>query len=69
MDRFGEGMKDPQTAKSVATCSQCDGEIHEGEEVILVLDDDALLHVEGDCLKGYLKTTGDIDILPVEDVL
>lgn len=69
MDKFSEGMKDPQAAKSVVTCSQCDGEIYEGEDVILVLDDDAILHEEGDCLKGYLKATGDIDILPVEDVL
>jgi len=52
-DRFAQGLPDPQDAPVVCECDGCGGEIYE-HSLVWVLDDDAILHPDADCLKDYI---------------
>ena len=52
-DRFSQGLPDPQEAPVVCECDGCGGEIYE-HSLVWVLDDDAILHPDTDCLKDYI---------------
>jgi len=64
MDRFSQGLPDPQDTKVVAYCDGCDGEIYEGEDVWL-LRDGCIVHQEYSCLEKCM----DIAIMTVEEAL
>lgn len=49
LDRFAQGLRDPQAAKVWGYCAACCGEIYEGATVI-VLEDGTIVHDELDCL-------------------
>ena len=51
LDRFSQGLPDPQDADVLAYCDCCGKEIYEGEEVYIVYD--AVIHAEDECLFGY----------------
>ena len=53
LDRFSQGMPDPQEAKVMAYCKGCVKEIYEGEDVYVV--DGNVLHAETDCLVMYIN--------------
>ena len=63
LDRFSQGLPDPQGADILAYCEGCGGEIYEGEDVYIV--NGAILHSERDCLYQYI----DPDFMTVEEVL
>ncbi len=52
LDRFAQGLPDPQDAEVMAYCEGCGGEIYEGEDVYVV--DGVILHAEWDCLYQYI---------------
>jgi len=52
LDRFSQGLPDPQDAEVMAYCKGCGGEIYEGEDVYVV--DGLILHAEWDCLYQYI---------------
>ena len=52
LDRFSQGLPDPQDADVLAYCDSCGKEIYEGEEVYIVHD--AVIHAEDECLFEYL---------------
>lgn len=51
MDRFEQGLPDPQEMKVVGHCDECGGEIYEGQTVIS-FGADRLCN--SDCLINYL---------------
>jgi hypothetical protein len=55
LDRFSQGLADPQEARVVGECAGCGGEIYEGEEVWEV--DGDLIHY-GSCETSYLSEKG-----------
>lgn len=59
LDRFSQGLCDPQEAPVVATCEACGGEIYEGELVYSISGD--IIHP--DCLAEH---TGAV-LMSVED--
>ena len=63
LDRFAQGLPDPQEAEVKAYCEGCGGEIYEGEDVYVV--DGVILHAEWDCLYRYI----DPELKTVEEVL
>ena len=63
LDRFAQGLPDPQEAEVKAYCEACGGEIYEGEDVYVV--DGVILHAEWDCLHQYI----DPDFMTVEEAL
>ncbi len=63
LDRFAQGLPDPQDAKVMAYCESCHGEIYEGEDVYVVYG--AILHADWDCLYHYV----DPDFMTVEEAL
>jgi len=52
LDRFSQGLPDPQDADVLAYCEGCGGEIYQGEEVYVVEGD--ILHAEWECLVRYI---------------
>jgi len=63
LDRFSQGLPDPQDADVLVYCEGCGGEIYEGEDVYVV--DGAILHAELDCLYQYI----DPELKTVEEAL
>jgi len=63
LDRFAQGLPDPQEAEVMAYCEGCGGEIYEGEEVYVV--DGEILHAEWECLVQYI----DPELMTVEEAL
>ena len=63
LDRFSQGLPDPQEAEVKAYCEGCGGEIYEGEDVYVV--DGVILHAEWDCLYQYI----DPGFMTVEEAL
>jgi len=63
LDRFSQGLPDPQDAEVMANCEGCGGEIYEGEDVYVV--DGVILHAEWDCLYQYI----DPEFMTVEEAL
>lgn len=59
LDRFSQGLRDPQEAPAVAYCAACSGEIYEGELVYSISGD--IIHP--DCLAEH---TGAV-LMSVED--
>ncbi|SDH85578.1 hypothetical protein SAMN04489735_10854 [Aneurinibacillus thermoaerophilus] len=52
MDRFSQGLADPQETHVVGECLSCGGEVYEGEEVWEV--EGEYLHDGYDCIRGYI---------------
>lgn len=52
LDRFAQGLPDPQEAEVMTCCEGCGGEIYQGEDVYVV--DGVILHAEWDCLYQYI---------------
>jgi len=63
LDRFSQGLPDPQDADVLAYCEGCGREIYEGEDVYRVGSD--ILHADRECLVQYIEP----DIMPVEEAL
>jgi len=63
LNRFSQGLADPQEAKIMAHCAGCDGEIYEGEDVYRV--NEAILHNDWECLVRYI----DPEVMTVEEAL
>ena len=63
LDRFAQGLPDPQEAEVVCHCFGCGGEIYKGEDVYVVGKD--ILHADWDCLYRYI----DPDFMTVEEAL
>jgi len=63
LDRFSQGMPDPQEAKVMAYCKGCVKEIYEGEDVYVV--DGEILHAEWECLVQYI----DPEVKTIEEAL
>jgi hypothetical protein len=63
LDRFAQGLPDPQEAEVKAYCEGCGGEIYEGEDVYVV--EGEILHAERECLVQYI----DPEIKTIEEAL
>ena len=63
LDRFSQGLPDPQEAEVKAYCEGCGGEIYPDEDVYVV--DGEILHNEWECLVRYI----DPDVIPIEEAL
>ena len=63
LDRFAQGLPDPQEAEVKASCEACGGEIYEGEDVYYV--NGVILHADWDCLYQYI----DPEFMTVEEAL
>lgn len=63
LDRFAQGIPDPQEAEVKAYCEGCGGEIYEGEDVYVV--DGVILHADWDCLYQYI----DPEFMTIEEAL
>ncbi len=63
LDRFAQGLPDPQEAEPVAECAGCCTEIYPGEDVYRVNGD--ILHADWECLYRYI----DPDFMTVEEAL
>ena len=53
LDRFAQGLPDPQDIAPITFCEGCDGEIYPGEDVYVV--DGCILHARVDCLVSYVS--------------
>ncbi len=53
LDRFSQGLPDPQETEVKAYCEGCGGEIYQGEDVYDV--DGVILHAEWECLVKYIN--------------
>lgn len=63
LDRFSQGLPDPQEAKVMAYCEGCGGEIYEGEDVYCINED--ILHFDDECLARYI----DPQVMSIEEAL
>lgn len=63
LDRFSQGLPDPQEADVKAYCTGCGGEIYENEDVYVVNGE--ILHKDLECLEQYIDPV----IVTVEEVL
>jgi len=63
LDRFSQGLPDPQNAEVMAYCEGCGGEIYEGEDVYYA--NGAILHNDSDCLYQYINP----QLMTVEEAL
>lgn len=52
LDRFAQGLPDPQEALPLEQCQGCGCEIYPGEDVYVV--DGYILHSDPDCLVKYI---------------
>ncbi len=52
LDRFAQGLPDPQDIAPITFCEGCDGEIYPGEDVYVV--DGYILHSDPECLVKYI---------------
>ena len=53
LDRFAQGLPDPQEALPLEQCQGCGGEIYPGEDVYVV--DGYIIHARVDCLVSYVS--------------
>ena len=53
LDRFSQGLPDPQDVEPLETCQACGAEIYPGDEVWVV--DGYAICEHGPCLEGLLK--------------
>ena len=63
LNRFSQGLPDPQDAEVMAYCEGCGGEIYPGEDVYVV--DGVILHAEWECLVQYI----DPEVKTIEEAL
>ena len=63
LDRFSQGLPDPQDADVLAYCEGCRGEIYQGEDVYIA--DGVILHAEWECLVQYI----DPEVMTIEEAL
>jgi len=63
LDRFAQGLPDPQDAEVMAYCEGCGGEIYPGEDVYCVNGD--IIHAEWECLVQYI----DPEVKTIEEAL
>jgi hypothetical protein len=63
LDRFSQGLPDPQEAPVMAICEACGGEIYEGEEVYDINGD--ITHADWECLVQYI----DPKVTTIEEAL
>jgi hypothetical protein len=63
LDRFSQGIPDPQDAEVITYCEGCGREIYTGEDVYVV--NGAILHAEWECLRDYV----DPELKTVEEAL
>lgn len=63
LDRFAQGLPDPQDAPVVARCQGCGEEIYPREDVYCVNGD--ILHADWECLYRYIGP----EFMAVEDAL
>lgn len=54
LDRFAQGLKDPQEETPVAHCAECDGELYEGDQVV---ECEGQCFCDRECLASYLLET------------
>jgi len=64
LDRFSQGLCDPQEAPVVATCAACGGEIYDGDLVYVIPGGD-ILHGDTECLVDYIGAS----LMSAEEVL
>lgn len=67
LDRFSQGLPDPQEAKVMATCAGCKGEIYEREDVFLA--DGDIVHIDNNCLARYMRMNASVRTMTVEEAL
>ena len=53
LDRFAQGLPDPQEAPVMAECAGCGGEIYPGEDVYDINGD--ITHADWECLYQYIE--------------
>lgn len=63
LDRFSQGLPDPQSVAPLETCEACGGEIYPGEDVYVVNGD--ILHNDWECLVRYINP----EVMTVEEAL
>ena len=63
LDRFAQGLPDPQDIAPITFCEGCDREIYPGEDVYVV--ENAILHADWDCLVQYI----DPEVKTIEEAL
>jgi len=63
LDRFSQGLPDPQDAEVMTYCEGCGGEIYPGEDVYCVNGD--IIHAEWECLVQYI----DPEVKTIEEAL
>jgi hypothetical protein len=63
LDRFSQGIPDPQEGRVLGTCEACGGEIYEGEEVFVINGN--IIHADWECLQEYIGPA----IMSIEDAL
>ena len=64
LDRFSQGLPDPQAAPVAAHCAACDGEVYDGDLVYVVPGGD-ILHGDTECLVDYIGAS----LISAEEVL
>jgi len=64
LDRFSQGLRDPQEAPAVAYCAACNCEIYDGDLVYVVPGGD-ILHGDTECLVEYIGAR----LMSAEDVV
>jgi len=64
LDRFAQGLRDPQSARVLGICASCQGEIYEGA-LIYVLSNGEFIHARDGCLAGYY----DARLASIEEVM
>ncbi len=52
LDRFSQGLRDPQEAPVVAHCAACDGEIYDADLIYMMPGGD-VIHGDRRCLEDY----------------
>ncbi len=63
LDRFAQGLPDPQDAPVLANCEACSGEIYPGEYVYVL--NECIVHADVNCLLAYL----DLKAMTIEEAL
>ena len=53
LDRFAQGLPDPQNVAPLQYCHACGGEIYPGEDVYVI--DGYIIHARVDCLVSYVS--------------
>lgn len=67
LNRFAQGLPDPQDVAPVEFCEACGGEIYPGEDVYVL--DGYIFHRDPDCLLIYMLESGMLGEMTIEDAL